>query len=180
MNSTEIAMQGVGWLGMLMILYGMRQNKRAKRQALMASGAAFLAFMAGYPELKPVFFFLQAAVCLVGFINVKEGTTRYTLPLIFVGALVSGTFAIKSGLGPDTWLAILGLTGIALGYAGTPEREGGNQSLCFGLGGTGMVGYSLFGVLAGVWQAWPFLILNIPFGVMGFWDSLKERRRKET
>ena len=176
MDTIEIIMQGVGWLGMALILFGMRQKKREKRQTIMASGAALLAIMAFYPELQPVFFYLQLAVATVGFINIKPKREKITLPLIFIGAAISSYSAIQASMGIDTWLAIAGLLGIAFGYAGTPEREGGNQSLWFGIGGIGMVGYSTFGVLAGIWQAWPFLILNIPFGYMGIRDTIKERK----
>ncbi|MDH5597116.1 MAG: hypothetical protein OEY44_03355 [Candidatus Peregrinibacteria bacterium] len=168
MDQVMIAMQGVGWLGMLLILYGVNQKSRLRRQAIMATGATLLAIMAGYPEIKPVFFYLQCAVGTVGYINIRPHTERFTLPVIFLGAALSAFHAFQQSLGLDTWLAIAGLIGIALGYAGTPESDGGRQNLWFGIGGTGMVGYSVFGVLAGVWQAWPFLILNIPFGYWGF------------
>jgi hypothetical protein len=179
MSPIEMTMQGVGWVGMVLILIGMRRKNRTQRQVLIASGAALLAAMAFYPQLQPVFFWLQSAVALVGFINIKPHREKLTLPLIFLGAIISSYSAIQASVGPDTWLAVLGLVGIALGYSGTPEREGGNQSLWFGLGGTGMVGYSTFGVLAGVWQAWPFLILNIPFAYWGFRDTIRERKRRK-
>jgi hypothetical protein len=179
MTKIEIMMQALGWLGMGLILFGMRQKGRENRQILMGTGAGFLAIMAAWPEFQPVFFVLQAALALVGFINIKPNRQLITLPIVFLSAVVGSFFAIKSSFGPDTWLAVAGLVGIALGYTDSPEREGGNQSLWFGIGGAGMVGYSTFGILAGVWQAWPFLILNIPFCVLGFRDTIRERRGRK-
>ncbi len=180
MTTLEIAMMCLGWLGMVLILVGMHQKKRFHRQLLLSIGASMLTIMVAVPSVHKVFFCLQLAVTAVGFINFQEGRQKITLPLIIIGALASSFFAFHESAGLDTWLAIIGLTGVAAGYASQSEREGGNQSLWFAIGGFGLVGYSLFGVFADVWQAWPYLVLNSFFGFFGLRDTIKERRRRTT
>lgn len=172
MDTLEITMQAVGWVGMVLILVGYHQRTRLWKQVIMSSGAALLGIMSAYPQVHPVFLPLQAAIASVGFLNIRPGREHLKMLTIVAGAAVGCYGALRITQGIETWFAFVGLIGIALGYGAKPK----NQPLWLGIGAVGMVLYSLFGVLDGVWQAWPFLVLNIPFAYWGLRDAYKARQ----
>ena len=170
MTIQEVGIQLIGWGGTFFILSSMNLENRVKRQFLMGVGAGLLAVMTLMPY-HPVFFPIQLAASLVAFINMRDGNVWLKNAIIFTGAIVGSVCAMMQSLSVDTWFGIVGLIGIALGYASKPDEEGGHQFLFMGIGGLGMIVYSFFGSIAGIWQAVPFLLLNIPFTYMGFSKS---------
>jgi hypothetical protein len=172
----EIFIQLLGYMGLILILWGVKVQNRVGRQLRLGIGAALLGISAFFPEPQWIFVACQAGTATVGLINIREGYETLKKIIIFAAAATGIYLGIVQSAQWPTYIGIVGLIGIAIGYSSLPEKDGGHQNLAFFIGGSCMVAYSAVGVYQGVWQALPFFILNIPFAVWGFEDWRKQRK----
>lgn len=170
----------LGYIGLVLILKGLRVQKHVPRQLHFGIGAGLLGISAAFPP-QWIFVCCQIAASGVALLNITD-RFEWMKKLLIIAAIVGGTYlGILQSADWPTYVGIGGLVGIAVGYGSRQEKEGGHQNFSLGFGGVLMVIYSAIGVYQGVWQALPFLILNLPFScwaLRDFWiqkQSLRPR-----